>query len=137
MSVKTTRVQRATAWVLAAIGMLVAIASVAVIDLYAIFPWFDEALHAYNFFALTLLVAVYAHGVVLTGGREHGFLLVLNIAAIGLALGAAWEIAEFAYDHFIAKPNVILPKIDTIIDMLLDTAGALVAGLVCLKMLRS
>lgn len=81
-------------------------------------------------------MAVYAHGVVLAGGRKHGFLLVLTIAVIGLGLGAAWEIAEFGYDHFIAKPNVILPKIDTIVDMILDALGALVAGLVCLRMLR-
>ena len=135
MIAKTTRAQRTTAWVLAALGALAAVASV-VFGLYAIFPWFDEALHAYNFFALTLLVAVYAHGAVLAGGREHGFLLVVVIAVIGLGLGALWEIAEFGYDHFIAKPNVILPKIDTIMDMILDTAGALVAGFVCLKMLR-
>lgn len=44
---------------------------------------------------------------------------------------------EFGYDHFIAKPNVILPKkIDTIVGMILDTASAPVAGLVCPKMLR-
>ena len=135
MNPKTTWRQRATAWGLAAFGALAAVASV-VLGLYSRFPWFDEALHAYNFFALTLLVAVYAYGVVLTGGRRHGFLLVLVIAAIGLALGAAWEIAEFGYDHFIAKPNVILPKLDTIVDMILDTLGALVAGLVCLRMLR-
>lgn len=135
MSVGITWAQRATAWSLAAFGASAAVASV-IFGLYSRFPWFDEALHAYNFFALTLLVAVYAHGVVLTGGRRHGFLLVLTITAIGLALGAAWEIAEFGYDHLIAKPNVILPKIDTIIDMILDTMGALVAGLVCLKMLR-
>ena len=135
MSERTTRAQRATAWVLAMIGAVAAIASV-IFGLYAVFPWFDEALHAYNFFALTLLVAVYAHGAMLTGAREHGFLLILFIAVFGLGMGAAWEIAEFGYDHFIAKPNVILPKLDTIVDMLLDTAGALVAGLVCLKMLR-
>ena len=135
MSAKTTRGQRATAWFLAALGAIVAVASV-FFSFYARFFWFDEALHAYNFFALTLLAAVYAHGAILTGGRQHGFLLVLCIAVLGLGLGAAWEIAEFGYDHFIAKPNVILPKLDTIVDMLLDTAGALLAGLVCLKMLR-
>ena len=135
MIATTTRAQKATAWVLAIIGALAAVGSV-VFGLYALFPWFDEALHAYNFFALTLLVAVYAHGVVLAGGRRHGVLLILTIAVIGLGLGAVWEIAEFGYDHFIAKPNVILPKIDTIVDMILDTAGALVAGLVCLKMLK-
>ncbi len=100
------------------------------------FPRFDEALHAYDFFALTLLVVVQAHGVVLAGGREHGFLLVLTVAVIGLGLGAPWEIAEFGYEHFIAKPNVILPKLGTTIDMIPDTAGVLVAGLVCLRMLR-
>lgn len=136
MSERITRAQRATAWFLAAIGATAAVSSV-VFGLYAIFPWFDEVLHAYNFFALTLLVAVYAHGVVLTGGREHGFLLVLIVTTIGLGLGAVWEVTEFAYDHFIVKPNVILPKLDTIVDMILDTAGALVAGLVCLRMLRS
>ena len=135
MIAKTTWAQRTTAWGLAAFGVIAAVASV-VFGLYSRFPWFDEALHAYNFFALTLLVTVYAHGVVLMGGRRHGFLLVLIIAAIGLALGAAWEVVEFGYDHFIARPNVILPKIDTIVDMILDTLGALVAGLMCLRMLR-
>ena len=72
----------------------------------------------------------------LTGAREHGFVLVLFVTVFGLGLGALWEIAEFAYDHFIVKPNAILPKRDTIIDMALDTAGALVAGLVCLWMVR-
>ncbi len=130
-----TRAQKRLAWGLAVFGALVAILSIA-FGWYQIFAWFDEALHAYNFFALTLLLAVYAYGAVLTGGREHGFLLVLTITALGLALGALWEIAEFAYDQLIARPNVILPKFDTIIDMILDTGGGLVAGLMLLWMLR-
>lgn len=60
---------------------------------------------------------------------------VSTVAAIGLVLGALWEIVEFCYDHFIAKPNAILAKIDTVIDMSLDTLGALAAGLVLLRML--
>ena len=130
-----TRAQKGLAWGLAVFGALVAVLSI-VFGWYQIFAWFDEALHAYNFFALTLLLAVYAYGVVLTGGREHGFLLVLTVTALGLALGALWEIAEFAYDRLLAKPSAILPKFDTIMDMLLDTAGGLVAGLVMLWMLR-
>ena len=96
----------------------------------------DEVIHTYNFFALTLLAAVYAYGVILTGAREHGLILVLAATVFGLGLGALWEMLEFAYDHFIVKPNAILPKRDTIIDMALDTTGALVAGLVLLGMLR-
>lgn len=130
-----TKTEKGLVWGLAIFGALVAIASI-VFGLYQVFPWFDEALHAYNFFALTLLLAVYAYGAVLTGGREHWFLLMLAITAFGLALGALWEIAEFAYDRLLAAPSVILPKFDTMIDMILDTAGGLVAGLVLLWMLR-
>jgi len=129
------RAERATAWVLVALGMLAALAG-SFFNLYNQFHWYDEVVHTYNFFALTLLAAVYAYGVVLTGGREHGFLMVLALTVFGLGLGALWEIAEFAYDHFIVNPNVILPKRDTILDMCLDTGGALVAGLLHLWTLR-
>ncbi|MDP8973475.1 MAG: hypothetical protein M3N45_09965 [Actinomycetota bacterium] len=130
-----TRTEKGLVWGLAVFGTLVATASI-VFGLYQVFPWFDEALHAYNFFALTLLLAVYAYGAVLTGAREHGFLLVLTITVIGLGLGALWEIGEFAYDRIVAPSSVILPKFDTVVDMLLDTGGALVAGLLLLWMLR-
>jgi len=130
-----TRAEQTTVWTIAALGAIAALAGV-VFNLYARFHWFDELVHAYNFFALALLVAVYAYGAVLTGAREHGFLFVLIVAFVGLGLGALWEILEFAYDHFVVKPNAILPKRDTIIDLALDTAGATVAGLVRLAMLR-
>lgn len=129
------RKERTTAWALLALGALAAAAGV-VFNLYSQFHWYDEVIHAYNFFALTLLIAVYAHGVVLTGAREHGLVLVLFVGVFGLGLGALWEIAEFLYDHFVVKPNAILPKRDTIIDMALDASGALAAGLVRLGMLR-
>ena len=61
------RAEQATAWVLVALGALAALAGV-FFNLYNQFHWYDEIIHAYNFFALTLLVAVYAYGVVLTGG---------------------------------------------------------------------
>lgn len=64
------------------------------LNLYGRVAVYDEATHAYKFFALTLLVAVYAYGAVLMGAREHGVMVVLVIAALGLALGAVWEIAE-------------------------------------------
>ncbi len=129
------RAERTTAWVLVALGMLAALAG-GIFNLYNQIHWYDEVVHAYNFFALTLLAAVYAYGVVLTGAREHGSLLVLTVTVFGLGLGGLWEILEFAYDHFIVKPNAILAKRDTIIDMSLDAAGALMAGLVRLWTLR-
>ena len=130
-----TNTEKGLVWILAGFGALTAVASI-VFGLYQVFPWLDEVLHAYNFFALTLLVTVYAYGVVLAGAREHGFLVVLTITVIGLGLGALWEIGEFTYDRTVAPPSVILPKFDTIMDMLLDTGGALAAGLLLLWMLR-
>ena len=98
-----TRSQQALAWGLLVIGLLASGAG-AVWNLYSKIFWYDEVVHGYNFFALALVVAVYA--------------------------------TEWGYDHFIAKPNVILPKTDTIIDLMVDTAGALLAGFVRLRMLR-
>ena len=129
------RTERTTAWALLALGALAAVAGI-VFNLYDRFHWYDEVIHAYNFFALTLVAAVYAYGAILTGAREHGFVLVLFVGVFGLGLGALWEMLEFAYDHFVVKPNAILPKRDTIIDMALDAAGATAAGLVRLGMLR-
>jgi len=125
----------AVAWGLAALGGLAAGAGV-LLGLYDRFPPYDEVLHAYNFFALTLLVGVHAYGRVLASARRHGVLLVLVMASVGLGLGALWEIAEYGYDHFVVKPNAILPKRDTIIDMVLDAAGAAAAGLLLLRMLK-
>ena len=129
-----TRSQQALAWGLLVIGLLASGAGV-VWNLYDKIFWYDEVVHGYNFFALALVVAVYTYGVVLTGADRHGMLLVFTVAGLGLALGALWEVAEWVYDQLV-RPNVILPKTDTIIDLMVDTAGALLAGFVRLRMLR-
>lgn len=118
--------------------LLVAVAANAagyLFNLYPRFAWFDEVVHAYTTFALTLVIALYLYGAVLAGARAHAFLLVLVIAALGLALGALWEVAEWGYD-LLARGNVIKGKQDTIIDLVVDTAGALAAGWVARGMLR-
>ena len=129
-----TRTQQALAWGLLAAG-LAASGAGSVLNLYGEIFWYDEVVHGYNFFALSLVVAVYAYGPVLTGADRHGILLVLVIVGLGLALGALWEIAEWVYDQFV-RPNAILPKTDTIVDLMVDTAGAVTAGIVRLRMLR-
>lgn len=129
-----TRSQQALAWGLLAAG-LIASGAGSLWNLYSEIFWYDEVVHGYNFFALALVVAVYAYGTVLTGADGNGLLLVLTVAGLGLALGALWEIAEWTYDQFV-RPNVILPKTDTIVDLIVDAAGALAAGIVRLRMLR-
>lgn len=103
------------------------------LDLYQRFWWFDRILHACTIFALTLWLALFVCNQVLRDG--NGVLLVLMIASVGLAIGALWEVAEWGFDQ-IAPGNVIKGKYDTIIDIVMDTAGAVLAGLASLTFLR-
>jgi hypothetical protein len=127
--------EKTTAWVL----LLIALAANAAgyfLNLWSQFGWYDEVVHTYTTFALTLVLGIYLYGAVLTGALDHGFLLVLTIAGVGLAVGALWEIAEWAYDQWFAQGNAIKGKMDTIIDLILDTVGALIAGMVAKGMVK-
>ena len=107
-----------------------------ILDLYNRFWWFDDAVHAYTSFTLSLLLALLLYGRVLDGARTHSVLFVLAVAVLGGGIGALWEIAEWGYDQWVPE-NAILGKTDTIIDLILDTIGSLVAGLLSLWMIRS
>jgi hypothetical protein len=104
-------------------------------DLYAQFWWFDRVLHASTIFAITLWLALFVCNRVLDGKGGHEVLLVLVLASVGLAVGALWEVAEWGFDQ-IAPSDVIKGKNDTIIDIVMDTFGALGAGVAGLKFLR-
>jgi hypothetical protein len=101
-------------------------------NLYDAFWWFDKILHAYAMFAYTLVAGLFAYGVVLTGGREHRFLLVAVIGGLGLAMGVVWEVWEWLYDQMV-RPNAILGKTDTITDLIVDFLGGVAAGYVTLR----
>ena len=113
-------------WTLVPVGLAASVTGV-VFDLYDSLGWFDEVVHAFNFFSATLLIGLFAYGKVLTGGEKHRALLFAVLLGFGLGLGAVWETVEWAYDH-IRQPNLILGKTDTIIDLLVDGAGAALAG---------
>ena len=123
-----------TAWVLLAILGLVNVAGY-VLDLYARFWWFDRILHGCTIFAVTFWLALFVCRRVLGGGRGLDVLVVLMIASVGLAIGALWEVAEWGFDR-IAPGDVIKGKHDTIIDIVMDTIGALLAGAASLRFLR-
>ena len=75
---------------------------------------------------------LFAYGAVLTGARDQRPFL---IPAIGpLRLGVLWEVFDWVYDQFV-RPNVILDKTDTILDLVADVRGSLAAGYVCSRML--
>ena len=104
-------------------------------NLYDQIRLFDEILHAFTTFALTLPIALFLYRVILIGARTRPLLFVLAVASLGLAIGAVWEIAEWAYDQ-IVPGNVILGKNDTIIDLMVDAIGSIVAGIVIVGMVR-
>lgn len=124
-----------TAWVILGIA-IAANAAGYFLNLFSQIKWYDDVVHGYTTFAVTLVVALALYGSVLTGAANHGLLLVLAVTGIGLGIGGLWEIAEWTYDQFFAQGNAIQGKMDTIIDLILDTAGALVAGILTASMVR-
>ena len=71
----------------------------------------------------------------LKGGNGRGALLAPLIASVGVAAGAIWEVAEWIFD-MIAPGDVIKGKDDTVIDIVVDTIGAVLAGYASLAFLR-
>jgi hypothetical protein len=67
--------------------------------------------------------------------RGHRFLVLLLIAGIGIALYALQEVAECGFERS-APGDVIKGKHDTVVDILMDTAGAVLAGSLALKLTR-
>lgn len=127
--------EKTTAWVLLAIA-IAANAAGYFLNWFGKFAWYDDVVHGYTIFALTLVLALYMYAASITGASDHAFLFVLTVASVGLAIGGLWEVAEWAYDQWFAQNNAILGKTDTILDLVWDSLGALVAGVVALVMVR-
>ncbi|HEY8613016.1 MAG TPA: hypothetical protein VIL69_17230 [Roseomonas sp.] len=123
---QATATGRVIAW-----SLLIALGAVNIagyaFDLYQQFWWFDRILHASTILAITLWLAVLVCGHALKGEPGHWMLIVLILASVGIAVGALWEVAEWGFDQ-IAPGDVIKGKHDTVLDILMDTAGALAAG---------
>ena len=122
---------RAVAWFLVIVLGAVNAAGYA-FGLHARLWWFDRVLHACAVLAATLWLALFVCRRVLRGGPGRGAPLALVIAGVGLAAGALWEVAEWGFDR-IAPGDVIKGKHDTIIDIVMGTIGALLAGAASLK----
>ena len=131
---EATSAGRAVAWLLLAAAGVANAAGYA-LDLYSRFWWFDRVLHACTIFALTFWLALFVCRRALRGGNGQGALLVLLIASVGVAAGAIWEVMEWVFDR-IAPGDVIKGKNDTIIDIVMDTVGALLAAMASVKVLR-
>jgi VanZ family protein len=131
---QATAAGRVIAWALLVTLGAVNVAGYA-FDLYLQFWWFDRVLHACTVLAVTLWLALFVFGRALKGERRYGFLIVLLVASLGIAVGALWEVAEWGFDQ-IAPGDFINGKHDTVIDIIMDTAGAVLAGTLALTLAR-
>lgn len=90
---------------------------------------YDEITHTFTTFAITLALSFLVYSSMLNLFRNHRILYILTIASFGIAIGALWEIFEWA----IAVINSID---DTIVDLIADSVGAFIAAIVSLWALQ-
>jgi VanZ family protein len=121
-------------WTLAAI-LLEANVAAYVLDLYSRWWWFDRVLHLATILALTLWLALFVVARALSPDRGRSLLAVVIFSSVGLAAGAIWEVMEWGADLALSG-NIIKGKYDTVLDIAMDTIGALLAGLLAIPLLR-
>ena len=101
-------------------------------DLYNQPGPYDEIAHAFTIFSLTLALGFLVYGSLMSSFHGHRLLFVLTIASFGIAIGALWEVAEWLSD--IVLPQQIISSLgDTITDIILDSLGAIAAGLLSVR----
>jgi hypothetical protein len=97
-------------------------------DLYNQPGLYDEVAHFSSIFALTLAAGFALYRELMGSYKGHRLLFVVTIASLGIAIGALWEVAEWTADFFVEQ-QIVSGLFDTITDLILDSAGALVAAM--------
>ena len=97
-------------------------------DLYNKPGIYDEVAHFYTIFAITLACGFALYRELMGSFAGHRVLFVITIASLGIALGAVWEIAEWSAD-FVLPQQIVSGLFDTVTDLILDSAGAVLAAL--------
>ena len=90
---------------------------------------YDEIVHAFTTFSITLAVSFIVYSSMLPVFRSHRRLYILTIISFGIAIGALWEIFEWV-------TATINSLDDTIVDLIMDTIGAIAASLLSLLALQ-
>lgn len=121
---RTTRAGTIVAWLLAVVALVANVAGYA-LNLYKAAWWFDRVLHAGSLFALTfwLSAIAFARGL----RAEHRVIAFVLFAAAGIASGAVWELIEWGFDQ-LQPANIIKGKHDSMLDIVMDSIGALAAA---------
>jgi hypothetical protein len=103
------------------------------LGLYDRIDWYDLLVHSLaSFFFAPVLYILLARADVLADLRQtttpHHYVGVFVVTlALGLAVGAVWEMAEYTSDHFLAT-ELAKSERDTATDLIVDGAGALAGG---------
>lgn len=96
---------------------------------------YDEIVHCFTIFALTLAFGFLVYRPMLDIFRQHKLLYMLTIVSFGIAVGALWEVVEWTAGQVLSIQ--VVPSLeDTIIDLVMDSLGAVLAALVSLWALR-
>ncbi|MBD2356479.1 hypothetical protein H6G41_17920 [Tolypothrix sp. FACHB-123] len=96
---------------------------------------YDEIVHAYTTFAITLALSFLVYSSILNIFRNHTLLYLVTIASFGIAIGAIWEVTEWSAGKILST-EVIGSLDDTIIDLIMDSLGAGLAALISLWALQ-
>lgn len=98
------------------------------------FNWFDETLHFFLPFAAALSGCMALYGKSIMGARSHPVPMVLMIMLLGIGLGGLWENGEWLYAQAFLPAEAFNSKQDTMIDLMLDGLGALLAGILAVRL---
>jgi hypothetical protein len=101
-------------------------------DLYNKPGPYDEIAHFFTIFAMTLAFGLLLYRELMESFYSHRLMFVLTIASLGIAIGALWEVVEWLAD-FVTPKQIVSGLFDTITDIILDSAGAVLAALVNLR----
>jgi hypothetical protein len=113
----------------AAIGWLAVFLNVPgwLLEYYALIPGFDEVAHFVTSVAMTGLAGYYCFRRLLADPETARFHASLAIFALGVALGAIWEVCEWFAFLVSNEPGIIKSINDTISDLIWDVLGAALA----------
>ena len=90
---------------------------------------YDEIVHAFTTFSVTLALSFLVYRPMLSIFISHRKLYILTIISFGLAVGALWEVFEWL-------TATINSLDDTIVDLIMDAIGAIAASLLSLQALK-
>ncbi len=109
--------------------------------LYDVLPWFDEAMH----FLIPMLAApvvyiAHARADVVPDPKQethtrHLVGIAILTVALGITVGAVWEMLEWVSDRTIGS-TLQEGNTDTVTDLMLDGAGAIVGALLLVQWTR-